>query len=494
MRNNEYVYRPLQHPPLIYDFAPHECFNEDGVFGNHDGPQGNHNNAPIVDHLFPIEVPELEEEEDPMEWDEQNEEDFEEDDGVGFVFGLIPENPNTQVGVNNQAPNLLDEDDEPQGEQGVPILDDNPTDEDINLGTTATGDTRQFISEEEMLDMENDPDLCHVALNYYRTPPVFSFPLPLRMLNLEDINNPLCTNVDQSLCYFDWGCGEIGMVNGCLSWDPINYPFFDDNDRLPSDQEAYFWFGCRTVTENEIVVAYPHPFPHGVTFVEDAGPSGSASGDIEEDSMTGGTISEIPRQHPQHTNLDIIPYCPTVINVGPPDAVYVTVTSDQKKDDSFVNLFNNKLEDVWNLIAANSSLIKRAKELINDHLDMAAELGISRPNHLLEQNRKRMFDCLGDNLYISQPVKKVKLTLNKAIRFPFPLPIKKRKGVVITEIVDDLDEDVPHTNKKPKTETLAPSFEREDSLEMDLEEITHLFANLKLGFGEVVPQQPPEAP
>lgn len=78
---------------------------------------------------------------------------------------------------------------------------------------------------------------------------------------------------------------------------------------------------------------------------------------------------------------------------------------------------------------------------------MAADFGISRPNPILEQNRKRLFDCVGESLDISQSVKKVRLSLHRAIRLPYTLPFKKRKGVTITEIVDEQDEDGPHTNK-----------------------------------------------
>lgn len=231
LRGEEYVYRPMQHPPLHFDFDPFEFFNEDGDFGNHNGEQ-EHDfpppNGPMADHLFPVEIPAVDpEEEDPMEWDA----DDEEGDDVGFVPGFIPENPNLPPAGNFAPINALDIDDNTESSldnnvqyEPLPEVPNDPPEENAQ-----PVDSRIIISDEEMQSMVEDPDLRSTALRYYRTPPEYVFPLPLIHFTNEDPTHQAVENEDQLLCYMDIGIGEGCISNGQLSMDINNYPIFYEN-------------------------------------------------------------------------------------------------------------------------------------------------------------------------------------------------------------------------------------------------------------------------
>lgn len=479
LRGDDYVYRPIQNPPLHFDFDPFEFFNEDGDFGNHNGEMVYDfppHNGPMAKHLFPVEIPTIDpEEEDPMEWDADDEE---EGDDVGFVPGFIPENPLEPPlaphAVNFAPINALEIEDnrdsspddnvqfEPLPEEPGEPVEDN----------TQHVDSRIVISDEEMQTMVEDPDLRSTALRYYRTPPDFVFPLPLFHVNDVESAPPEVINAEQILCFFDMGIGELCVSNGQLCMDTDSYPVFDENGCMDAADSARFWANSRIISEDGSFECFT--IPNVVTPPQSsyAGPSGTAASRQEDDFMVVGTITEMLQPTVNADDLAIVPYTPTVINMENDTQGFSEVILEDCHD-----TYVQKLDHLICEARKTATIIKAAKYLFDALLSaVKSDTGPTCDQRFAEVSRKRSFDRIAPEDAVTGWTKK----------------LKKRKNTVTLHLIGG-NEDVPpnESNKKLKSATIEALTHEEPNFEDMMEMLVNQLLRIHLGFRKVVPKQPP---
>lgn len=257
---------PLRQPLLDYEFEPFGFFNEQGVFANHTNIQ------PMLNvlgpqPLYPLETPEDDEDEDPMEeevnilldedpHDDDHHDNDPNDDAFHQDLNLSPES-------NNEDVEPAQDHVVPEPEANNAIDNGEPNDSGNNLER----DNRTVVSLEEYETMAADPDLKHIVDKYYTTPQASIFPLPIQNIIHFVEHEDQETAQDFPLSWMDIGDGELAIGTGKLVWDPITYPLFGDNNNLSSDEEYFFWqnsythfehFFYKSIEEKQII-----PFEHG---------------------------------------------------------------------------------------------------------------------------------------------------------------------------------------------------------------------------------------